>query len=119
MVERQFGTWDQAEQDRFFESDWSGGEFEILEWDGERCGYVCIEESATDVHIREIVVAPAYQNSGVGTTVVTDAIERARRRGVPVVLGTLHENRAAVLYRRLGFTETGATNTHTLFRLEI
>jgi ribosomal protein S18 acetylase RimI-like enzyme len=33
-----------------------------------------------------------------------------------VVLGTLHENRARALYRRLGFDEIGTTDTHTLYR---
>lgn len=117
-VERQFGTWDEVEQDDFFANDWSGGAFDVIEFDGTPCGYVCVEDRADDVHVRELDIDPVFQNRGIGTAVLGAAIELARRRGVPVVLGTLHENRAARLYRRLGFVETGTTETHTLFRLD-
>ena len=118
VVERQFGGWDEAQQDQFFDNDWSGRRFEVIECDGVACGYVCIEDRAGDVHVREIDIDPSFQGRGIGSAVLRSAIEHARTRGVPVVLGTLHENRAAQLYRRLGFAETGRTDTHTLFRLD-
>ena len=118
VVERQFGGWEETQQDRFFEDDWAGGEFDVIEWDGVPCGYVCIEERPDDVHVRELDIDPAFQGRGIGTTVIRDAVERGRARGVPVVLGTHRENRAAELYLRLGFVETGTTDTHTLFRLD-
>ena len=99
------------------DSDWSGGSFEVIEYDGVACGYVSVEDLPGDVHVREIDVDPSFQGPGIGTAVLRSAIEHARTRGVPVVLGTLHENRAAVLYRRLGFVETGRSDTHTRFRL--
>lgn len=117
MVQRQFGAWDEALQDSFFDHDWNSGEFEVINHDGTPCGYVCIEERQDDVLVREIDIHPEYQRRGIGTQIIRSAIESARARGVPVVLGTLHENDAARLYRRLGFVETGATETHTEFRL--
>jgi len=117
VVERQFGSWDADQQDEFFQNDWSGAEFEVLLWDDLPCGYVAIEER-DDVHIRELVIHPDFQGHGIGTAVVLDAVARARAKRVPTVLGTLHENRAAELYRRLGFVEYGRTETHTLFRLD-
>jgi GNAT superfamily N-acetyltransferase len=117
-VESQFGNWDEAQQDVFFANDWNGGTFEVIQFDGVPCGYVCIEDRADDVHVRELDIDPAFQSLGIGTAVLASAIDLARQRGVPVVLGTLHENRAAQLYRRLGFVETGSTETHTLFRLD-
>lgn len=118
VVERQFGTWDEGAQDGFFVHDWDDGAFEIIEYDGQPCGYVCVEDRAEDVHLREIVVSPRFQGLGIGTLVIASAIDTARGRHVPMVLGTLHENRAARLYLRLGFIETGRTDTHTQFRLE-
>jgi GNAT superfamily N-acetyltransferase len=117
-VERQFGVWDEAQQDRFFANDWNGGAFEIIEFEGVPCGYVCIEIRPDDVHVRELDIDPAFQRRGIGTAVLRSAIEVARQRSLPVVLGTLHKNPAAQLYRRLGFVETGSTETHTLFRLD-
>ena len=118
VVERQFGSWDEAQQDQFFDNDWSGGRFEVIEYDGVACGYVCIEDRPDDLHVREIDIDPSFQGLGIGTAGLRSAIEHARNRGGPVVLGTLHENRAAELYRRLGFLETERTDTHTLFRLD-
>ncbi len=118
VVERQFGAWDEAQQDRFFDDDWSGGRFDVIEYDGVACGYVCIEHRPNDVHVREIDIDPSFQGLGIGTEMIGSAIELARTRGVPVVLGTLHKNRAADLYQRLGFIVTGKTETHTLFRLD-
>lgn len=118
VVERQFGPWDEAQQDRFFDNDWGGGDFEVIEYDGSPCGYVCIEQRTMDVRVREIDIDPAFQGRGIGTLIVRSVIDSARVRGVPVVLETLHENRATELYRRLGFVEIGTTDTHTQFRLD-
>src|SRR5688500_5151390 len=114
VVTRQFGPWDEAKQDTLFARDWVDSQFEILEVDDIPCGYTCIEERAADFHVREIVVHPAHQNRGIGTAVLRETIERARAKGVPVHLGTFVNNRAADLYRRLGFQETGRTDTHIL-----
>jgi GNAT superfamily N-acetyltransferase len=113
-VERQFGRWVEAEQDRFFADGWAGARHEIVLCDGQPCGYVCVEERADDVHVRELVIMPEFQGRGIGTALLGEAIERARDRGVPVRLGTFHRNRAAELYRRLGFREIGRTGTHIL-----
>lgn len=118
VVERQFGSWDEEQQDRFFANDWDSGGFEVIQYDGSPCGYVCIEDRETDVHLREIDIDTGYQRRGIGTVIIRNAITCAKARGVPVVLETLHENEAAGLYRRLGFAETGRTDTHTQFRLD-
>jgi ribosomal protein S18 acetylase RimI-like enzyme len=114
VVERQFGPWDEAAQDRFFGVAWAAAAHEMVECDGQPCGYVCIEERADDIHVREIVVAPGFQGRGIGSTLLRAVLDRAHARGVPVRLGTFHANRAAALYRRLGFREIGHTATHIL-----
>ncbi len=112
--EAQFGPWDDAAQDRFFESDWRDAQFEIVLADGEPCGYVCIEDRPEDLHVREIVIHPAFQGRGIGSGILREVIERARQRRVPVHVGTFRKNRAVGLYKRLGFRETGTTDTHVL-----
>ena len=114
-VVRQFGIWDEARQDRFFDAAWAEAEHEMLLCDGAPCGYVCVEEHDDHVLVAEIVVMPEFQGRGIGSTVLRETQERARERGVPVRLGTFHTNRAADLYRRLGFRETGRSATHIGF----
>lgn len=112
VVERQFGPWDEADQDQRFAGDWRDATFEVTQVDGIPCGYACIEDREEDVHVRELVVAPEFQGRGIGTAILRGVQERARARCVPVRLGTFHQNRALALYRRLGFRETGRTDIH-------
>jgi ribosomal protein S18 acetylase RimI-like enzyme len=117
VVERQFGPWDDAVQDEFFRGDWereSG--FEVLLWNGQECGYIRIVDLEDAVQIWELVILPEFQNLGIGTRVIQDAIARAAHRGVPAQLGTFLLKRAADLYRRLGFVEVGRDETHIWFR---
>ncbi len=114
VVERQFGLWDEQAQDRFFDADWQSGAFEMLFCDDIPCGYACIEYREEDVFVRELVLLPEFQGRGIGSEILRGAMNRARQAGVPVRLGTCHMNRAADLYRRLGFRETGRTETHLL-----
>lgn len=114
VVERQFGPWLEEQQDRYFETAWTPATFEIVLCDGAACGYVCIEDRDSDIHVREFVLMPEYQKRGVGSSLLREVMERARARQVPVRPGTPHANRALGLYRKLGFSEIGRTETHTL-----
>jgi ribosomal protein S18 acetylase RimI-like enzyme len=115
VVERQFGAWNVAAQDAYFRDSWGAAPHEIVECDGVPVGYVCVEDRSDLVHVRELVLLPEFQNRGIGTAVLRELLAHAEGRGVPVQLGTLHANRAAALYRRLGFREIGRTQTHILF----
>jgi ribosomal protein S18 acetylase RimI-like enzyme len=116
VVERQFGPWVEAEQDRYFQGDWDNATFEIVLYDGIPSGYLCVEDRATDIHIREIVLSPTIQRQGIGTLLLREVIERARDRRVPIRLATFRDNHALNLYRKLGFREIGQTDIH--IRLE-
>ena len=114
VVERQFGRWVEQEQDRYFTRGWTSSAFEIVLCAGMPCGYMCVEDRERDIMVRELVLLPAFQGRGIGSALLREVIERARRRHVPVRLGALHENRAINLYRRLGFHDLGRTETHIL-----
>ncbi len=111
---RQFGAWDEKAQDEFFKGDWAPAEFEIILCDSVPCGYMCVEERDTDLHVRELVILPKYQGKGIGSRLLRGVIDRAKVRQVPVRLGTHHANRAVELYRRLGFREYDRTGSHIL-----
>ena len=119
VVEDQFGRWDEAEQTAYFDTAWPQHEHEIVECEGVPCGYVAIEVAKDAVHVHELVLHPDYQGRGFGTQALSEAIESARIRGLPVELRVLHQNRAVNLYRRLGFVDYDQTPTHRLLRLTI
>jgi ribosomal protein S18 acetylase RimI-like enzyme len=115
VSERQFGAWNEAVQDRFFQDSWHAAPHEIVECDGVPVGYISVKDRSDVVHLRELVLLPEFQNRGIGTALLRQVMKHAQERGVPVQLGTLHANRAANLYRRVGFSEIGRTDTHILF----
>jgi ribosomal protein S18 acetylase RimI-like enzyme len=114
VVIAQFGAWDDAEQDRYFENDWRDARFDILLHDETPCGYAAVEYRADDVHVRELVIHPRWQGRGIGTAFLKGVMESAARKGLPVRLGTFHRNRALKLYQRLGFREIGRIEIHVL-----
>jgi GNAT superfamily N-acetyltransferase len=115
VVERQFGPWDADEQDRYFEAGWDDASHEAIECDGVLAGYCAIVHRENDVHIRELVIDPRFQNLGIGSTIIREAMKQAEERGVAVVLGTFIAYRAGDLCERLGFIEFDCTDTHRLF----
>jgi ribosomal protein S18 acetylase RimI-like enzyme len=115
LTERRFGQWIEQDQDAFFTAAWTAGAYSVFLCDGTVCGYVCIETDNTEVHVREIVIVPSFQGRGIGSLLLQQAIDLARQRQVPVRLRTAHVNRAAILYRRLGFREMGRTQSHIQF----
>lgn len=112
VVVRQFGSWDEELQDGFFTSAWNGSAHEILSSNGEMCGYLSIEENPDSIELHELVLLPKFQGKGIGGTLLREVIEKAKEKNVPVHLQVMKENKAAELYRRAGFTETGETGRH-------
>lgn len=114
VIERQYGPWDEANQDGLFNSAWSPEAHEIILLDGVRCGYSCIQNQNDAIYLRELVIDPDFQGRGIGTCILRHLIDRAIARGVPVRLRTHIVNRAANLYRRMGFQEAERTESHLL-----
>lgn len=114
VVVDQFGEWDEARQDKFFELSWANPGFEIAHYDGQPCGYLRIENLPDQVRAHELTILPEFQGRGIGTTLLHEIQGRATQRGVPIRLQVLKANRAAELYERVGFKPVGETDTHTV-----
>jgi len=114
VIERQYGPWDEVTQDRLFDIAWTPAVHEIILCDHVRCGYISIETRSGDLYLSELVVDPDFQCRGIGTLIIREVLERAIATGVPVRLRTNIVNRAAGLYRRMGFQETGRSESHLL-----
>ena len=118
VVERQFGRWDEKEQDEYFDSAWPRHEHDMLEFGDRTFGYVAIEFRTAAVDVHELVLDPDYQGQGIGTKLLNDTIDHARGLELPVRIQVLLENDGATrLYERLGFREYGVTETHRQMQL--
>lgn len=119
-VEQTFGAWDDAEQRELFFDSTNAAAHDIVHVDGTAAGCTCIAVHHDHVQIRRIFLLPEFQNRGVGTRLVEDAMALALHRGVPLRLRVFQVNPAQRLYRRLGFevTEQTATHLHMEWRAE-
>lgn len=114
VVKRQFGSWDEKLQDKFFYDNWNNPAFKIISLDGVPCGYTRIEYLPNQIEVHELVISPDCQNKGIGTFVLKKLTENARKRNVPVKLQVFTRNRAVELYKRIGFTEVNRNDNHII-----
>lgn len=114
VVTRQFGSWDEAAQDAWFEQTLAQAEVWIVAVGGTPVGAIALELEAGALHLVELQILPEWQNQGLGTALLRQQLERARSHGVALRLRVLHENRARHLYERHGLAVTGTTPTHYL-----
>ena len=101
-------------QDKFFADSWAAATHEIISYGDVPCGYLHIEHRANDIQIHELVIDPEFQGNGIGSHILRETMGIAGTRSIPIHLRVLRLNRAANLYRRLGFREIGTTDTHVL-----
>ena len=94
VVERQFGPWDEAQQDAFFLTDWGPERKEVILSGGEPCGYCVVERREDDIHVRELVIHPDHQGHGIGTWLLQELQREATDASIPIRLGTFHQNKA-------------------------
>lgn len=112
VVVKQFGEWSDEAQDKFFESAWTSSKHEIIYANGKPCGYFSMDESDDAITLHELVLLPEFQGQGIGSRILSEAIGIAKSKNIPANLQVLKENKAAELYRKLGFKQTGETATH-------
>lgn len=116
VIERQFGGFDLPLQDGFFARAWAQPGFVIVIFDGHEAGFARFERTPEALVVHELVLLPAYQGLGLGTELLRAAQTWAAARELPVTLQVLRENRAALLYRRLGFEPFGESGPHIQMR---
>jgi ribosomal protein S18 acetylase RimI-like enzyme len=113
-IEKQFGPWNNAQQDQFFDRAWDPRATTMLTVDEVARGYVVVVDRDDHIFLKSLAVHPQCQGVGLGTAVIRDLQDRATVRGVPLRLQVLLVNRAKNLYARLGFISRGTTQTHLL-----
>ncbi len=116
--------WSPAQQEMFLRMQYNAqrqsyamqyGEFDysVIICDGQQCGRIMASRSEREILFIDIAVLPPFRNKGIGTSLIKELCAEATRRGVPVRLQVLKSNpRAARLYRRLGFAETGEDDVY-------
>ena len=66
VVTRQFGRWDEAMQDAFFDKNWALSPHQVVELDGSPVGCFSREIKQDHIFLAEVQLLPEYQNRGIG-----------------------------------------------------
>jgi ribosomal protein S18 acetylase RimI-like enzyme len=114
----QIWGWDEADQAARFRTTSDLTLIEVITVDGRDAGVLQVKRRAGEVYLENIEIAPDFQGAGLGSAVIGDLMREAHGRGVPLTLQVNRANRARRLYERLGFVETGQTETHHLMRAD-
>ena len=104
--------WDEQDQLRRFSDSFDPSSTEIIVVKEQDVGQISLEEQASEIFIAGIYILPAWQNLGLGSTVLKDVLSRGAERGTGVRLQVLKVNPASRLYERIGFTVVEETDTH-------
>ena len=108
--------WDEAYQRRLFAKRFDPSAMQIIVVDDRDVGQLSVEDSADELYIAGVYLLPAWQNQGLGTTVIENVLSTAAAREKGVHLQVLRVNPALRLYERLGFTIFEETDTHFKMR---
>ncbi|MHB9023192.1 MAG: GNAT family N-acetyltransferase [Armatimonadota bacterium] len=114
VVLRQFGKWDESQQDEFFAETWGELKFDIIEVDRAPAGCFCCEAQQHVIHLLEIAILPEFQGRGIGGELIRRKQHEAEKLGFPICLHVLKESDAKRLYQRLGFQKVDEDATHLI-----
>jgi GNAT superfamily N-acetyltransferase len=112
IVTEQYGAWNKEIQDKYFSEKWENQAFEKIIDNEIVVGGIWTQEFDNYIKLREILIHPNYQGQGIGTNILLEEIDRAKRSGKEIRLRALLKNRVYNLYKRLGFMETDRDENH-------
>jgi ribosomal protein S18 acetylase RimI-like enzyme len=70
-------------------------------------GWMQVVETPNTIYLGQLYVTPSSQNRGIGTAILRELTDRARREGKTLTLDVMKNNRSRALYERLGFRGIG------------
>ncbi len=97
------GLWDEAERRAALRRSFKVAEVNIIILDGADIGWMQVSERDTDYNLAQIQLLEEHCGRGIGSRLIGELLERARREGKTVSLSAVRTNRAIELYKRLGF----------------
>jgi GNAT superfamily N-acetyltransferase len=103
-------------QQRFYESEYQQADDRIIMLDGSPAGRLVIERRDREIRCIDLALLPAQRSAGIGTFLIRQVQDEAKRENRPLRLQVIRFSRAVVLFERLGFARTSETGSH--FQME-
>ncbi|WP_419661039.1 putative GCN5-related N-acetyltransferase [Desulfosarcina variabilis str. Montpellier] len=116
MVQRQFGKWDQPQQEEFVNHDLLEDDHEIIFFGNEPCGYFSLSIIQGKIHLVNFAILPEHQSKGIGGLVIEKLKERSNKSKKPLSIGTFKTNLDAQrFYEKHELKRCGETDTHFIY----
>ncbi len=106
--------WDEDWQAAYFRKNFDLTGKKIIQQGGQDVGCIAVLDESEHIFLSYIALVPSHQRMGIGTGLIEEVLQQGRERQKPVTLKVLKTNPARVLYSRLGFRITQASDTHYL-----
>ena len=91
-------------QDQYYRENYTTAEFlVILDEAGVPAGRLYVDRWADEIRLMDIALLPAHRGRGLGSRLLADLQDEARRAGKPLRIHVERMNPALGLYQRLGF----------------
>ena len=117
-IEQVYG-WDVSVVYARFEENYRTETMKIIQCDGQDVGMVELLDNPQEIFLTRIAILPEYQNRGIGSTILQNAIAEAATAHKPLRLQVFKINPARGLYERLGFVKTAETMRHIQMELSL
>lgn len=93
------------------------GDYTMVCFEGERIGFFALLDKPDCSYLSSIQLVPTVRGSGIGTTLMEHIESLARATGHRTIrLRVFHANRAASLYRRLGYVVESSDEHSAIMR---
>lgn len=99
-------------QRRHYEKVYGNDDFLLILLDNTAIGRLYIGHWKEEIRIIDISLLPQFRGAGIGTRILSDIIEQAKRQQKIVSIHVEKNNLALRLYQRLGFVAVADTGVH-------
>lgn len=101
-----------------YEAGYPEAEASIILVEDRAVGRLLIDESDREVTLVDIALLPEQRNSGIGTRLIRQLLDRASTSAKPVRLQVLKSSPALRLYQRLGFVPVAEESMYVEMKFE-
>ena len=91
-------------QHAYYQQNYPGADFLLIERAGARIGRISVYRSRGDIRLMDIALLPEHRCQGVGSALLAELIEESEHTGASISLHVEADNPAQTLYQRLGFS---------------
>ena len=92
-------------QHEFYMQQFTRAKFDIVLENNESVGRLYVDRREDEIRLIDIALLPEHRNKGIGTSLLTELLDEAKKTNKPLRIHVEKYNPALQLYHRLGFRE--------------